>query len=158
MQWTIQDLGAVGEFVSSIAVLVTLIYLAVQTHQTQKLVRGQTRQAFADSTQFALLTNANSDYLPAIAVKLEAAGFPDDPRAIDVLDATEQLRYRNYLLGNTHRIRSHLYHVTMGLADRSLAPPRGTWEPRLRAFGLDDSAADLEALYEAIEQQGASAR
>ena len=30
MEWTIQDLGAAGEFVSSVAVLVTLIYLSVQ--------------------------------------------------------------------------------------------------------------------------------
>ncbi len=33
MTLTIQDLGALGEFFGSIAVLVTLIYLALQTRQ-----------------------------------------------------------------------------------------------------------------------------
>ena len=31
MEWTIQDMGAAGEFVGSIAVLFTLVYLAYQT-------------------------------------------------------------------------------------------------------------------------------
>jgi len=41
MELSIQDLGSVGEFVSSIAVILTLIYLAVQTRQTQKMIRGK---------------------------------------------------------------------------------------------------------------------
>lgn len=34
MEWSIQDLGALGEFVGSVAVVVTLIYLALQIRQT----------------------------------------------------------------------------------------------------------------------------
>ena len=37
---SIQDLGAIGEFLSSIVVLLTLIYLAVQTHQTRKATQA----------------------------------------------------------------------------------------------------------------------
>lgn len=33
MEWTIQDLGAVGEFVGAIGVVITLIYLAYQIRQ-----------------------------------------------------------------------------------------------------------------------------
>lgn len=40
MDWTIQDLGALGEFVSSLAVLVTLIYLARQIGENNKLARS----------------------------------------------------------------------------------------------------------------------
>ena len=35
MEWTIQDLGALGEFLSSVAVLATLVYLAVQVRQAK---------------------------------------------------------------------------------------------------------------------------
>jgi len=35
----IQTLGNLGEFIESLAVLVTLVYLAVQTRQTVKTVR-----------------------------------------------------------------------------------------------------------------------
>ena len=35
----IQTLGNLGEFIGSLAVLVTLVYLAVQTRQTVKTVR-----------------------------------------------------------------------------------------------------------------------
>lgn len=33
---TIQDLGALGEFVGAIAVIITLIYLSIQTRLTRK--------------------------------------------------------------------------------------------------------------------------
>jgi len=36
MEWTIQDLGAVGEFLGSIAVLVTLIYVAIQVREARR--------------------------------------------------------------------------------------------------------------------------
>ena len=154
MDWSVQDLGAVGEFVSSIAVMVTLIYLAVQTKQTQKMVRGQTRQAWAEATQDALLQFADSDHMPVIAEKLYAAGFPENRDAIKELDSVERSRYHSYLIGNTHRIRSHLYQVTIGICDDVMAPPRGMWEPRLRAFGLADVAEDMERLYDEVEDRG----
>ena len=150
MELSIQDLGSVGEFVSSIAVILTLIYLAVQTRQTQKMIRGQTRQSWAEATQYALLTDADSDYLPVIEQKLYAAGFPKDKKAIDVLDSVERSRYLMYLIANTHRIRSHLYQVTLGVCDDVMAPPRGMWEARLRAFGLDDVAEDMDRLYDEV--------
>ncbi len=41
MTLTIQDLGALGEFFGSIAVLVTLIYLAFQTRQNRMAIGAQ---------------------------------------------------------------------------------------------------------------------
>ena len=151
MEWSVQNLGSVGEFVSSIAVVATLIYLAIQTKQTQKMIRGQTRQSWAEATQDALLRFADSDYIPVIQAKLLTAGFPDNESAIQELDSVERSRYLSYLIGNTHRIRSHLYQVTIGVCDEVMAPPRGMWEPQCRAFGLEDVAVDLERLYDKVE-------
>jgi hypothetical protein len=43
MDWTIQDVGALGESISAIAVLFTLIYLSVQIRQTKKATEANTR-------------------------------------------------------------------------------------------------------------------
>ncbi len=43
MTLTIQDLGALGEFFGSIAVLATLVYLALQTRQNTMAIRGSAR-------------------------------------------------------------------------------------------------------------------
>jgi hypothetical protein len=150
MEWSVQDLGAIGEFISSIAVVLTLIYLAVQTRQTQKMVKAQTRQSWAEATELALMTAADSDYLPVIEQKLYAAGFPHNSAATKELDSVEYSRYHRYLIANTHRIRSHLYQVSIGVCDDVMAPPPGMWEPRLRAFGLEDVAADMERLYDEV--------
>ena len=151
MEWSVQDMGSVGEFVSSIAVILTLIYLAIQTKQTQKMIRAQTRQSWAEATQYALLSTADSDYIPVIEAKLRAAGFPEEKAALQKLDSVELARYSRYLIANTHRIRSHLYQVTIGVCDEVMAPPRGMWEPQCRAFGLEDVAVDLERLYDKVE-------
>ena len=40
MEWSIQDLGALGEFVGSVAVLATLVYVALQIRQTNENARA----------------------------------------------------------------------------------------------------------------------
>ena len=42
MEWSIQDIGALGEFVGSLAVLLTLGYLAVQTRASRQATDLQT--------------------------------------------------------------------------------------------------------------------
>ena len=46
---TISELGSLGEFVSSIAVIVTLIYLATQLRQNTKAIRAASTQALDQS-------------------------------------------------------------------------------------------------------------
>ena len=52
---TIQDLGAVGEFIGGVAVLVTLIYLAMQIKQNTNVHASLIRQNFYDATQRMML-------------------------------------------------------------------------------------------------------
>ncbi len=49
MTLTIQDLGALGEFFGSIAVLATLVYLATQIRQNTRAIRATSHQAATDS-------------------------------------------------------------------------------------------------------------
>ena len=48
---TLQDLGNLGELISGIAVVITLVYLAVQIRQNTKTVRTSTYQALLDSSR-----------------------------------------------------------------------------------------------------------
>ena len=49
MEWTVQDLGSLGELVGSLAVLVTLVYLAQQVRQSNRLAIAASYQARTDS-------------------------------------------------------------------------------------------------------------
>jgi hypothetical protein len=48
---TITELGSLGEFISSLVVLATLIYLAVQVRQSNRLSRAQARQTMMQVVQ-----------------------------------------------------------------------------------------------------------
>ena len=54
---TIQDLGAIGEIVGAIAVVVTLIYLARQIRQNNELLRSESRQALVENDLTSLEAN-----------------------------------------------------------------------------------------------------
>ena len=63
---TIQDLGSIGEFVSSIVVLITLIYLAVQVRQTRNATVASTMQTNRMQFQNIMLANRDSQIAPII--------------------------------------------------------------------------------------------
>ena len=56
----IQDLGAIGELIGSLAVVVTLIYLAKQIRQNTKVSESLVRQHVAESRQTAFFTAVES--------------------------------------------------------------------------------------------------
>ena len=45
---TLQDLGAIGEFLGLFAILITLFYLAKQTHQSVEVSRGRETRTLID--------------------------------------------------------------------------------------------------------------
>ena len=63
MEWSIQDLGAIGEFVGSLAVLLTLGYLAVQTRASRQATDLQTFLTISTNTSsvFATLLSSSPD-------------------------------------------------------------------------------------------------
>lgn len=60
MTLTIQDLGALGELLGSVAVLVTLIYLAMQTRQNTMAIAAQLDATRVTTSQNIMLTTATS--------------------------------------------------------------------------------------------------
>jgi len=53
MNWT--KLSAMAEILSSVAILVTLVYLAIQTQQSADAIQANTRQAILDADQQFLI-------------------------------------------------------------------------------------------------------
>ena len=70
----IQTIANLGQIISSAAVLVTLVYLAVQIRQAKQQIELTGRQARADAARTVLASVSDSEYLAPIFAKL-----PDFP-------------------------------------------------------------------------------
>jgi hypothetical protein len=111
---TIEELGALGDFVGAIGVIVTLVYLAVQVRQnthsleaSQRLAASQTYQLRADALQ-GMLVEAATSSVGAILVKLTDAGYPEDITALERLTAEERGRFRQWQIAQqTHWDNMH---------------------------------------------------
>ena len=68
---TIQDWGAVGELLGSIAVLATLIYLSIQVVQTKSATMAATAQANRNEYRDLFQSTRDSPYIPAIIIKAQ---------------------------------------------------------------------------------------
>ncbi len=107
---TIVELGALGELIGAIAVVATLVYLAIQVRQNthsmdenRRLALAQTYQMRADALQSMLVHAADSEHIGPIIIKLSEAGYPDDLGSLDDLTALERGRFRQWQIAQqTH--------------------------------------------------------
>ena len=90
---TIMELGALGEFISSVVVLATLIYLAVQVRQSNRLSRAQARQTMMQVVQGELYKLMDNPRL--IEAMLEEPSNDQD-RARLAMWLTAGLRQREF--------------------------------------------------------------
>ena len=75
---TLSELGSVGEFVSALAVLATLVYLAIQIRQSSATTRAQIRQSLADSQIQHLNLRATDPFLRGVVGRMFAGETIDD--------------------------------------------------------------------------------
>lgn len=107
---TLMELGALGEFVGAIAVVVTLGYLAIQIRQntqsmeeSRRLSLAQTYQVRADALQEMVVHAADSEHIAPILAKLADLGYPEDVSSLDQLSSIERGRFRLWQIGQqTH--------------------------------------------------------
>src|SRR5690348_8594220 len=76
---TLGDIANFSTAISGLAVTASLIYLALQTHQSVKHTRAQIEQAWTDRFASATLAMAQSDLA---AAWLDANGQPTTPEAV----------------------------------------------------------------------------
>jgi hypothetical protein len=106
---TLVELGALGEFVGSIAVLATLIYLAIQTRQTKFAAQSAARHTAAATMNQNTQNAAASDEYAEIVSR----GFADQD-----LEPAQWLRFGLWMTGMFHVFQQHYLDSEQGLGDR----------------------------------------
>jgi hypothetical protein len=121
---TIMELGALGEFIGAIAVVVTLAYLAIQIRQNthameegKRLALAQTYQMRADALQQMLVQASESEYIGPIIVKLNLAGYPADVASLDVLTPEERGRFRQWQIAQQTHWDNMYFQYQQGFLD-----------------------------------------
>ncbi len=121
---TILELGALGEFLGSIAVLATLVYLSVQIRQntksmdeSKKLALAQTYQVRSDALQMMLVHAADSEHIGPIITKLTGAGYPEDISALDSLSNLERQRFRLWQIAQETHWDNMFFQYQQGFID-----------------------------------------
>ena len=128
---TISELGALGEFVGSIGVIVTLAYLAVQVRQNSRQIALTAKSLQADSYQNALnlfveLQTRLFDDEKMLAMN----GAPRESWADLGVDPNDEERFL-HLCGNFSRNLQHLFFKHRdGLVSEEL------WQSHARAFSM----------------------
>ena len=111
MDWTIQDLGAAGEFIGAIGVVVTLVYLAYQIRQnTFQLERSEltAKAAAVNASNIALRDTRRSIFESAETAELFAQGNSKP----DELGEVDRLRYR-LVMQNVTEVMLDIYTQTL---------------------------------------------
>ena len=145
---TLQDLGAIGEMIGALGVVITLIYLTKQIRlntvameESRKLALAQTYQMRSDALQAMMVTAADSQHIGPIIIKLTELGYPEDVTALEHLSSEERRRFRLWQIAQQTHWDNMFFQYQHGYLDeesyedsfkervRRLAP---TW----RALGL----------------------
>jgi len=121
---TITELGALGEFVGAIGVVITLVYLAIQIRQNthameenRRLALAQTYQVRADALQNMLVHAANSEHIGPIIAKLTGAGYPEDVSSLEELTPVERGRFRQWQIAQHTHWDNMFYQYQQGFLD-----------------------------------------
>ena len=108
MNW--EALGAIGEIVGAVAVVVTLGYLAVQTRQNTRAVRVASFHQIVDSFSAVSLAIVQDATLSSLLMRSIV-----DPRS---LTAEDYSRYGFFLLTFLRRAKSMFFHSEQGTLQR----------------------------------------
>ena len=121
---TIMELGALGELLGAIGVIITLIYLAVQikqnTHsinENKRLALAQTYQMRADALQGMLVQAASSETLGPLIVKLTTLGYPTDLSSLSKLSDEERGIFKQWQIAQQTHWDNMFYQYQQGYID-----------------------------------------
>lgn len=121
---TIFELGALGELLGSVAVLITLVYLSIQIRQntrsmqeSRKLALAQTYQMRSDALQMMLVHAADSTHIGPIITKLTGLGYPEDVAALEHLSAEERGRFRQWQIAQQTHWDNMFFQYQQGFID-----------------------------------------
>jgi len=122
---TISEWGSLGELVSAIAVVITLVYLAIQIRQNthameegKRLALAQTYQIRADALQSMLIHAADSQYIGPLITRLTQLGYPEDVSALERLSPDERGRFRQWQIAQQTHWENMYFQYQQGYLDQ----------------------------------------
>jgi hypothetical protein len=119
MEWTVADLGSIGEFVGAIATIATLAYLAVQIRHNSRVVKAQTRANIGTATSDIILREAENLEIVRALAKVEAG---------EDLSREETLQLRMVATATFRHWENVYYQYRQGLYDSGeFEAHRQTW-------------------------------
>jgi len=141
-----QILGNFGEFISAIAVVATLFYLAVQVRHSKESVDANTRsldenrilqmavtyQSRVENISANTRITAESEGLAEIVEKVTEAGWPA-PESLDRLSPVERTRVSSWALLAYLNIENLHYQYELGLLEPSFY--ESMCRPAMRSLG-----------------------
>ena len=111
-QFTLQDLGALGEFVGALGVVVSLVYLAQQMRQNTTSVRAASFNSMTENSirilEHSFRDGDFADFLH------RAEGDPSS------LSATELVRWNAYMTAVYRHFGNLVYQYRVGVLDRQM--------------------------------------
>jgi len=155
---SLEDLGNIGEFVAAVAVVISLVYLAVQIRQNTRSVRVASYQSWFDSYSTFSNTVLASPQLDELFHRGRL-----DPEKL----TPEERRHFNGLVRRGFRLFENLYYQRLqGVIDEHLYETwRAEWLrlaelPGIQLYWREEGAVFSEAFREEVEklfaaQQGA---
>ena len=118
MNW--EAIGAVGDLVGGVAVIATLVYLAVRVKQSkallernEKIALSQVYQSRANARMSMVLAQAESKKAELIA---SVSGRPE---LVDGLDSEDREKVRRYMIATIVHQDNILYQASLGLLDET---------------------------------------
>jgi hypothetical protein len=145
---SIIELGALGEFIGAIAVVVTLAYLAIQIRQNthameenKRLALAQTYQMRADALQQMLVQASESEFIGPIITKLTLAGYPEDVASLAILTPEERGRFRQWQIAQQTHWDNMYFQYEQGFLDEEYY--RDSFRERVRRLAPIWKALDV---------------
>ena len=134
VDWTIQDLGALGEFVGAIAiaVFVTLFYLAIQVRHSKQATEANTRSLRASASWDSELTFAHRNEKiardPEFGVLLQRAFETDGD--VNSFDASERAQFLMDTLNTIQMVQAQYFMWKEGVLPDQIGEYRSVWARR----------------------------
>ena len=108
---TLQDLGSLGELIAAVAVVVSLLYVAVQVRQNSRSIRAANYQTFSESyREFRVLLLKDESLRIVWAKGLQSRSQ---------LSGSDQAQFDNLMMIFTRVAETNFYHASNGLVDES---------------------------------------
>ena len=145
---TLIELGALGEFLGALGVIITLAYLAIQIKQNtrsmdenKRLALAQTYQMRADALQDMLVKAATSEILGPLIIRLTEMGYPEDVTALDKLSVIERGIFRQWQIAQHIHWDNMHYQYQQGYLDEEYF--RDEFQRRVKRLAPTWEALDL---------------